>query len=74
MDHAGVIYSKSQLQVDKKLSKVAAFLAKVKNGEDKTALVNQLVQKNKKGLFVVALNNSSFYKNIIRLRHRLGRC
>ena len=48
MDHAGVIYSKSQLQVDKKLSKVAAFLAKVKNGEDKTALVNQLVQKNKK--------------------------
>ena len=48
MDHAGVIYSKSQLQVDKKLSKVAAFLAKVKNGEAKTALVNQLVQKNKK--------------------------
>ena len=48
MDHVGVIYSKSQLQVDKKLSKVAAFLAKVKNGEAKTALVDQLVQKNKK--------------------------
>ncbi len=53
MDHAGVIYSKSQLQVDKKLSKVAAFLAKVKNGEDKTALLNQLVQKNKEDFLLL---------------------